>query len=397
DPYSARAPRIVSGDHVHAETYRLGQVQSLLDRADYLRGRIAAGLQVQIGGRDAGRLAHRTRGVAGGRQTELARRIAVEQVAREHPLVQHVLARGRQPLAVERLGAKTAGDQRVVHDRNAGAAIVLPSCPTRNDAPLYNEGPEAAPTIDRINPAAMSGSKTIGARIVLILRAPSRRIARRAAVIPTSSASSSFPKRRFDVYQNPCCIASPSCAIGCTTSVYEVPEYSPEKPWLLANRIWPRPELNSAPSEFFMRGSNFSAAFSAVRAISSARSAVTIPLSGSASESSGNDLGCIKGSGNPAHGSAADRRASSTVFAMKSPSESRSSSAVDKVAEDCPQNTRRPSRRSRELLSFSTSPSRTPAERDSAVTHRTSAALAPLRLASSSAQLASSISTVAIR
>ena len=66
------------------------------------------------------------------------------------------------------------------------------------------------------DPAAMSGSKTIGARIVLILRAPRRRSARLAAVIPTDSASSSFPKRRFDVYQNPCCIASPSCAIGCT-------------------------------------------------------------------------------------------------------------------------------------------------------------------------------------
>src|SRR5208282_540161 len=146
-----------------------------------------------------------------------------------------------------------------------------------------------------------------------------------------------------------------------------------------------------------MHGSNFSAAVSAMRAISSARSAVTIPLSGSASESAGNDFGCIEGSGNPAHGSAADRRASWTVSATKSPSESRSSSAVDEVAEDCSQKTRSPSRRSRELLSFSTSPRRTPAVGDSAVTHRTSAALAPLRRASSSAQPASSISTVAIR
>src|SRR5208282_208125 len=119
NPYSARAPRIVPGNHVHAETDGLGQVQTLLDRADYLRGRIAARLQVQIGGRDAGSLAHRTRGVARGSQTELARRIAVEQVAREHTLVHHVLARGRQTLAVERLGAKTAGNQRVVDDGNA--------------------------------------------------------------------------------------------------------------------------------------------------------------------------------------------------------------------------------------------------------------------------------------
>src|SRR5580704_3727911 len=146
-----------------------------------------------------------------------------------------------------------------------------------------------------------------------------------------------------------------------------------------------------------MRGSNFRAAFSPVRAISSARSAFTIPLSGSASERSGNVFGWSEGSGKPAHGSAADRRASSTVLATKAPSESRSSSAVDDVAEDCPQKTRRPSRRSRELLSFSTSPRRTPASSDSAETHKTSAALAPLRFASSSAQLASSISSVAIR
>src|SRR5208282_3480996 len=119
NPYSARAPRIIPGDHVHAETDDLGQVQSMLYRADYLRGRIAAGLQVQIGGRDARSLAHRTPGVAGGSQTELARRIAVEQVAREHALVHHLPARGRQTLAVERLGAKTAGDQRVIDDSDA--------------------------------------------------------------------------------------------------------------------------------------------------------------------------------------------------------------------------------------------------------------------------------------
>src|SRR4029077_16739528 len=63
---------------------------------------------------------------------------------------------------------------------------------------------------------------------------------------------------------------------------------------------------------------------------------------------------------------------------------------------DCPQNTRRPSRRSRELLSFSTSPIRTPAISDSALTHKTSAVLAPFLFASSSAQLASSKSTAAI-
>ena len=67
-----------------------------------------------------GSLAHRTRGVARGSQTELARRIAVEQVGREHALVHHVLAGGRQALAVERLGAKTAGNQRVVDDSDAG-------------------------------------------------------------------------------------------------------------------------------------------------------------------------------------------------------------------------------------------------------------------------------------
>src|SRR5208282_3652873 len=120
NPYSARAPRIIPGDHVHAETDDLGQVQSMLYRADYLRGRIAAGLQVQIGGRDARSLAHRTRGVARGSQTELARRIAVEQVGREHTLVHHLLAGAGQPLAVEWLGAKTAGNQRVVDDSNAG-------------------------------------------------------------------------------------------------------------------------------------------------------------------------------------------------------------------------------------------------------------------------------------
>ena len=81
----------------------------------------------------------------------------------------------------------------------------------------------------------MSGSKTTGTCVVLILRAPSRRIARLAEVMPTDSASSSFPNRRFEVYQYPCCIASPSCAIGATTRLYEVPAYSPEKPWLLAN------------------------------------------------------------------------------------------------------------------------------------------------------------------
>src|ERR1700687_937490 len=250
--------------------------------------------------------------------------------------------------------------------------------------------------LDRLKRAAISGSKTIGARVVLILRAPRRRSVRFAAVIPTDSASSSFPKRRFEVYQYPCCIASPSWAIGATTSEYEVPAYSPENPWLLANRICPRPELNSAPPEFFIRGSNLSAAFSPIRAISSARSASTIPLSGSASESSGHDFGCNDGSGSPAHGSGVDKRANSTVCAIKSASESRSISAVDEVAEDCPQNTLRPSRRSRELLSFSPPPSRTPAISDSALTHKTSAALAPFRFASSSAQLASSKSTAAI-
>src|SRR5258707_12125398 len=93
DPDSAGSARVVAGDHVHPESDRLGQVESLLHRADYLLRRVTARFEIEIGGRYGWRVTDRARRVAGRRESELARRIAIEQVRREHAFVDDVSAR----------------------------------------------------------------------------------------------------------------------------------------------------------------------------------------------------------------------------------------------------------------------------------------------------------------
>src|SRR6266850_280540 len=55
--------------------------------------------------------AHHVLDIAGRSETKLARRIAIQQVRREHAFVDDVSPRSWQPFAVERLGAETAGNQ----------------------------------------------------------------------------------------------------------------------------------------------------------------------------------------------------------------------------------------------------------------------------------------------
>ncbi len=321
------------------------------------------GSQVQIGGRDA-----RARRRPSARRYRWARDRAC---APNKSRAGRSRARPCRPRSCARLAAprrrRAWSRARRESERRRlivtpAAAIVLPSCPTRNDAPLYSDGPEAAPTIDRIKPAAMSGSKTTGARVVLILRAPEPAqcalggsYSDRLRIFELSEAAvrrvpesllhrvAVLRDRRYDE-----AVRSARILAGETLAVREHHPVAPRTEFgalgILDSRI-------ESQRRILGRCALFRALDRHLRFRYRDR-----PI-----ESSGSDFGCSAGSGNPAHGSAADRRASSTVLATNAPSESRSSSAVEEVADDCPQKTRKPSRRSRELLSFSTSPMRTPA------------------------------------
>ena len=118
DPDPTCAARVVAGHHVHAEADLLGEIQTLFDRADDLLGRIVARHQGKVCGAHSRWRTHRARGIAGRREIQLARRIAVEQIGLQLAFLDQVLAIGRQSFAIERFRARPAEHPRVIDQGN---------------------------------------------------------------------------------------------------------------------------------------------------------------------------------------------------------------------------------------------------------------------------------------
>src|ERR1700761_5764030 len=126
DPEARSAAAVIAGHAVEAHAHHLGDIETGLDLTDQLFRRQFARHQRQIAGRGRGRAAGAARSMAGGDEAELPGRTQVQEPGGEAAVLDDRPPAGRDALTIERAGAYTPHQERVVDDLDAGCEELRP-------------------------------------------------------------------------------------------------------------------------------------------------------------------------------------------------------------------------------------------------------------------------------